>query len=583
MMTKDYFIAITGLLCAFLHGIIGLYLFVRQKYEGGKSLFMLVGTMFLFCLLYTMNVLNLEKNAPLFFIYTFWILYLIIPPFLVITTVQVIYHSKMHFVFIVVLLAIFGMFSLPLTNILFCQSDALLVNRLIGNELEIYTNNAHNHNIFNIYFNLSLMLCAIIGSISFFISSSNHKKGTAIVAIASTCGLIIGLLFQNKVQPMILSTFVTISLSYAFIHQQPWDNLPLAFDALFEHLPDGVLLVDEKGKITAHNISAVKILGTTIDNNTSLREILPLLLESCAETKIEGNCIIEQGDSKNKRWIDIRGNVFQSKNGNTVRVITLRDVTEIKRLEQQIQHYQKSLRNEIAALRNIQATLFPDFSKIPNYDIACVYIPAGELSGDFIDGYFVDDETYQIVICDVMGHGLASAYLGMEIRSLFRAISLKKLAPSEILAEVNNILVLDFSQVLYFATAAIVQIHFPTHQICYSSAGHPPSLHRTNKNTINQIGFTGSLMGLRAGNAYEDVVINFSSNEYFLMYTDGVTEAHNNILGENYGIERLMQEFVQTTSSALETVHLLSINMFQFTDFAPIEDDITLLCFKRKD
>jgi serine phosphatase RsbU (regulator of sigma subunit) len=47
-------------------------------------------------------------------------------------------------------------------------------------------------------------------------------------------------------------------------------------------------------------------------------------------------------------------------------------------------------------------------------------MPAQDLSGDFFDGFFLDDDTYQIILCDIFRHGISSSYVGNQVRTLFR-------------------------------------------------------------------------------------------------------------------------------------------------------------------
>jgi sigma-B regulation protein RsbU (phosphoserine phosphatase) len=253
-------------------------------------------------------------------------------------------------------------------------------------------------------------------------------------------------------------------------------------------------------------------------------------------------------------------------------------------MEIAIHDSEKRLRGELANVRNIQAAMLPDFSRVTGYDIASIFLPAEDLSGDFFDGYFIDEDVFQIVICDVMHHGMTSAYLGMEIRSLFRAYSGPEISPSRAIESVNRKLCEDFSEIMYYATVAVCQIRIAEGILVYSSGGHPPSLYLpAGENEIRETGFTGALIGLRKGNVYEEITVEMNAGDSILLYTDGVTETRQSGNGDMFGRTRLGERFIAVAGeTSREIIHGLLENVFEFSDFSSLEDDMTMICIKRK-
>lgn len=590
MISFSFILSVLLLAISVPNAVLAVISFRKRNLPGGTSLAWLLVTITIYSAGYAMELIATNEYNAHFWLHVEYFGVPFFPPLLVIAIWSILFQKKMS------LSAITALFVIPvLTFFLHHTNDH---HHLYYASVKFITRGPFTvldlekgpwYWVQTAYLNCAILICGIMSIMRFFRLKGQLKRLAGIIIISLLfpwAGHIIYITGANPygidTAPFSLSVTMFI-LTYAFYRQRMLDILPIAYDALFRNLPDGVLVVDENGLVVGHNASVEKILDMKINGIPALREVIPLLTETCDHAKIEGNCTIEKKAGGASKWIDIRGNIFQTHKNQQSRIITLRDITEMKMLELAIKANEKKMRDEIARMRNIQAALMPDFSTVKSYDITSIYLPAGDLSGDFIDGYFVDDETYQIVICDVMGHGLASAYLGMEIRSLFRAISPGKKSPAKILAEVNNTLTLDFANVLYFATAALVHIHLPTHRILYSSAGHPPALHRTARSEIIETGFTGALIGLTADNIYEDISLDFALNDFFLMYTDGVTESRKPETGEEFERTRLMKEFEHVNSSSRDVLHTIINAIFEFTDYASLEDDVSMICISRRD
>ncbi len=588
MVPIHYILSAFLLASAILTGILAVLSFNKRHLPGGTSLaFLLIATS-IYSAGYAMELTAPDQHTARLWLHVEYFGLPFLPPLMIITITNILYQTALRpklqiLLFVIPLIT----FILEITNDHhhLYYSSVQFVSRGPLSVLEL--GKGPWYWIQTAYVNLAIIVNGIMSIIRLITQQGQLKRLAGIIVMSLMFPWAGHLIYITGINPYGMDTapfslsVTMLILSYAFFRNRMLDILPVAYDTLFHILPDGVLVVDEKNLVVGHNPSAEKILDTHIIDIPTIREVVPEFPETCTQAKIEGNCIIEKKLGDKSRWIDVRGNAFQIGKNRQSRIITLRDITEMKMLELSIKANEKKMRDEISVMRNIQATFMPDFSMVKSYDIASIYLPAGDLSGDFIDGFFVDDDTYQIVICDVMGHGLTSAYLGMEIRSLFRAFSPGEQSPAKILAEVNNTLTIDFSHLMYFATAAVVHIHLHSNRINYSSAGHLPALHRSAEGTITETGFTGALMGLTANNVYEDISLDFASDDCFLMYTDGITEAREKGIGEMFEKERLQAEF---SNIALlpprDALHTLVESIFEFIDYTPTEDDISLVCFK---
>ncbi len=239
---------------------------------------------------------------------------------------------------------------------------------------------------------------------------------------------------------------------------------------------------------------------------------------------------------------------------------------------------------EIAKVRKIQVSFLPHFRDIEGYDVASLFLPAQDISGDFFDGFYLDEDVYQFVLCDVSGHGMASSYIGNEIRSLFKTFSLRKFSPSFIINAVNNILVQDISITYYFATVVVCQLHLRSGKLVYASGGHPPGFYfRQAGATLTLLEKTGSLVGFFEKSEFGETVLTMESGDCLLLYTDGITETCSACGDDLYGEERLLQQFgMNANLPSKDLLHTLVGTMYEFSGFGMQMDDVTMICIKKR-
>jgi serine phosphatase RsbU (regulator of sigma subunit)/DNA-binding response OmpR family regulator len=257
-------------------------------------------------------------------------------------------------------------------------------------------------------------------------------------------------------------------------------------------------------------------------------------------------------------------------------------------VERAIEKMNNEYKNEISKVRRIQVSSLPDFSRIKGYDISAAYIPAQDISGDFFDATFIDDDIYQIILCDVSGHGIASSYIGNQIRTLFKTVSAQKMGPSAIVKAVNDAIASDLDGLYYYATAVVLHIWLKEGVIRYVNAGHPPILHyREKKNRCERLKNNGPLVGLFRDNQYMEEEIVFDENDSLLLYTDGVTEAgaeryQDDRELEMFGEERLSAIFRENQgSSSRDTIQALIGQVYEFTEYSELGDDVTIISIRR--
>jgi hypothetical protein len=106
------------------------------------------------------------------------------------------------------------------------------------------------------------------------------------------------------------------------------------------------------------------------------------------------------------------------------------------------------------------------------------YESAGVVSGDFFQVLKISDSAVGIFICDVMGHGVRSAFVTAMLRALVEEMRALGDNPGELLARVNTELmcILKPMDSAIFVTAFYLVADAARGQIRFAKAGHPHPL-----------------------------------------------------------------------------------------------------------
>ncbi len=242
-------------------------------------------------------------------------------------------------------------------------------------------------------------------------------------------------------------------------------------------------------------------------------------------------------------------------------------------------------KKEIGNMRDIQAKLFPKFDEIKELDIRSAYLPAEIMSGTFIDGIFLDSSTYQLAACDVSEYGPASSFIGAAIRTIIRSEASKKKIPSAMIESITNKIknLISGSSGSSKIFLTIYQLNLKTGKVVLSSYGNITTLFYTKKrNGLIDLESTetGKLFSNR--NFLKDMTINLEPGDALLYYTRGVKKAKAENSESEYGMEKLKAEVKSNIDTgSLETVHSIIESVYEFTDYAQLNEDIILISMKR--
>lgn len=222
--------------------------------------------------------------------------------------------------------------------------------------------------------------------------------------------------------------------------------------------------------------------------------------------------------------------------------------------------------------RNLPPTL--------DFDMAAEICPAEVVGGDYYDFISLGDSRTGIVIADVAGKGLPAALLMPAVKIALRAVVARHDRTEDILHELN-IALYETIQGTSYATLFYGTLDAVSSCIRYSSAGHPPALLlRAGNQEVRWLATGGLPVGLLPDVVYEAEEVVLHPGDILLLYTDGVTEARNQ-LGDQFGRERLPSIVLANRgASSGEIVEAVRNAVAEFKNGRSQADDLTLIAVK---
>lgn len=245
------------------------------------------------------------------------------------------------------------------------------------------------------------------------------------------------------------------------------------------------------------------------------------------------------------------------------------------------------MKRELDYAREIQLSMLPPGeAKFGDLEIAATSIPTYEVGGDYFDYFKISENLIGIFICDVSGHGVASALLLSGLRSCMHLILEDTTNPKEVFVKLNRMIRKTQSKKM-FVTAIFAVIDLEKNICSLFNAGHlPPYKISGDSNELFKIRRHGITLGA-VENIVQDmedteVVFEFKKNDKLVLYTDGVSEAMD-AQKKEYGFEKL-EAFLNLNADKCPAtlLNLLLKDVKDFTKETEQKDDMSVMIIGRK-
>jgi sigma-B regulation protein RsbU (phosphoserine phosphatase) len=256
------------------------------------------------------------------------------------------------------------------------------------------------------------------------------------------------------------------------------------------------------------------------------------------------------------------------------------DVTE-RKLAEQVLLENTSILKEMEIAKQIQLSLLPPAPpELAGIDCAGRCVPATHIGGDYYD-IFVNGDHLNMVMADVSGHSVGAALLMVETRSVLRAQLESLQNPAEVVSALNELLHDDLSRAELFITMTYLSYDMKCGRLCYTNAGHPPSLlYRPSSAAFLELDAEGLILGVQKGVSFEEPSLQIESGDLLFLYTDGIIEAEG-AAGELFGTKRLRELLAsQYRLTAAQVIASVLATVGEFSGASSFKDDISMLVLK---
>lgn len=237
---------------------------------------------------------------------------------------------------------------------------------------------------------------------------------------------------------------------------------------------------------------------------------------------------------------------------------------------------------ELALARRIQVGLLPDDLPDPDgWEIHAGNVPSRGVSGDYYQITQREEKNELVVmLADVSGKGMAASLLTASLEALAAGPIEEGFPPAEVFNRVSRRLFQRTPPEKY-ATAFLVCLQPDSGVFSYSNAGHNYGLLIRADGAVEQLGPTGTPIGLVPNMEYQQAERTLEPGDALFLYTDGFVEAENPD-GEEYTMERMQKVFVTERARPLEEIaRCLEDDVRDFARGVPFHDDRTLVMLRR--
>ena len=236
------------------------------------------------------------------------------------------------------------------------------------------------------------------------------------------------------------------------------------------------------------------------------------------------------------------------------------------------------IEHELKLAAEIQKALLPQGAhRGAFFESAGSSVQARAIGGDFFDMQDMPDGQFGFLVGDVAGKGPAAALLTSKILGIFSAFVSVGDSPEQTVDHINKVLTRRQIDARY-ATLLYGQLSADG-KLMFCNAGHNPPL-IFGADGLRRIESGGMPVGMFEMAPYSCDTITMKPGDTMVLYSDGVTEAHN-VEGQEFGEARLVQVMERYTRGSADVVLEQIINAVkEFAHGAEQYDDVTALVVK---
>jgi len=276
---------------------------------------------------------------------------------------------------------------------------------------------------------------------------------------------------------------------------------------------------------------------------------------------------------------------IEDPDGRSFTIVSLIDISEQKAAEQglrtanaQLEKRQKEIEEDLVLAARVQQSLAPDSLVWGGIRVETFYHPVRTIGGDFGLVSPLDEDHLNIMVCDVSGHGIASALIANRIYSETMA-QLNAGAPlGDMLRQLNHLVMQNIGNSLFFFTLSIARVDRNGKRMVFAGAGHPPAMLVRPGAEPRLLESRSTVLGTLpdAVDAESAVEVQLDAGDRIVLYTDGITDVFDSkgrMLGVA-GVQRFVRETAMLPLNEMKNAILDRVAEWRE---GPPTDDISLI------
>ncbi len=318
------------------------------------------------------------------------------------------------------------------------------------------------------------------------------------------------------------------------------------------------------------------ILRRSIDTTLRERKII--------EKKVFERIFIT-AEKKEKKYFVFTTKPITIKGKNHV-LIVIDDITYIQKIKSElidrneiIDEYNKKFNKELELAKRVQRSIVSlKMVEHKDYVINSRYFPLGALGGDMYDYFVIDDTKIGVLMCDVIGHGIAASLVTTMIKAILESSKALLCYPNKFVKKLNQSL-MNIANGFYLSLIYGV-IDVESSQFKFVRAGHPyPVVIRDCCDIFKLKQTDNFILGMDSDYDFSEESIVLKKDDKLLLYTDGLVEVGD----KDDGHEDMVFDILKNNAAGTgeEILNALEINLKKRMLNSVRKDDVCMVMIRK--
>ena len=358
-------------------------------------------------------------------------------------------------------------------------------------------------------------------------------------------------------------------------------------ESILEELNEGVIIIDNQLNVVFANETLTRLVQYEREEIQGHRpdaifppEDIPNLLRQHELRQRYGRnrqeFYLPRKDGQ-KIPVIFSGRTVRGPDGQEYGLVTVTDISEQKRIEEQLRERQREIDAELSIAERVQQSLAPRSLVWNNLAVEAYYSPARTIGGDFGIVLPQSDEFLDVIVCDVSGHGVGSALMANRIYSETLHALERTSQPANLLQRLHAFVHDRIAQDSFFFTMSTARFHQSGRRMTFAAAGQPPAMLVSNgvvRLLDSQSGILGCLSEVAPVKSMDEIEL--ARGDRLVLYTDGLVEVFNS-LGDMLGVEGLERSVLQSAGRPIRELRQAIVDAVVAWRGGPLADDVSLV------